>query len=1070
MTQLENDFLKSLMESDREVSSRSNQAVIKEKKTIKDFRRDFLAYMKTLSQDKELDKAVSDFASGYDAKDDKLDLMGWDILNSDKRARKYVSLEDVERLSEHPSTLRRAVFKRSFLNYIECGKMEFCALQGEELIEYLMDEVFQNPDLLKKNCYVPRPDGTVGSAYADWDRCRFSSTPDAIRAKFNALVGGDSSVSVITYYGIHGVHLDIEELKTAFNRSVKEQCTVVTEGNVTGFIQDKTLSDLCSLRKLLKELEQNGRLHIYTGLAGCGKAQPVDTIIPTPDGDKLLGDLVVGDYVFDRYGNPTKVLGIFDHDSKPCYELTFSDGRVTRCCDEHLWTVFTSRGNLKTFMLRDMISKGLTAGKKPTARFRVPVNGMVQYRQQSLPVHPYVVGAFLGDGCCLENTLTLSSNDLFVVEKIAGLLGCTYRKRSEHNYSWAFYKNGLPVRTKELFKEVPELLSYSRDKNIPQVYLHTSSEDRLDLLRGLLDTDGSVSARSNGCISWSTSSYRLYQSFARLARSLGLCVSTRTKMQVRERADGRGTKSPEYTVHITVVPERFSECVSLPRHLEKLQSVWGTYKTPAKLMDRVALVSVRKLDDCQQRCIEVDNAEHLYLTNDFIVTHNTHRAIAECFPERFNNGRTLMISLSTLVAINGSQRANAFEEIDHEGHKLPSPRPTTPCSITMFNLCKNTSRMRRWVDNYNTYCIDELSQWGLEHLNTLISIAELAKSNQATLVIMGDVNQIGSFLGRGNLLYMLSHNFPVTELKENHRADSGELIDFVWGLQKTRRRDFAKWTLGTQELVEYVHRKPFPVNDSMESHEDDFNRTEMAVTGSNSCAGLINMLRLEAALKTSDSDTLPSFYLPSRGDWNYYSMWNDNQEWIRRRMSMTSVRVRPLENFKFGKGSSKSLEETYAKKFLRNEACVARMTSEWRVKIVSEVLPANLACKTESPEMKCATISWNEFITHFAPNYATTVNKAQGLEWNDVLVVYGDVGKLDSRQGEFVPSKNYNLNGNNASQATYVALSRARTSLSIYTGGVSYGRQEEPMFADHLECLKEVDGYGADAVETEESC
>lgn len=719
MTQLENDFLKSLMESDREVSSRSNQAVIKEKKTIKDFRRDFLAYMETLSQDKELDKAVSDFASGYDAKDDKLDLMGWDILNSDKRARKYVSLEDVERLSEHPSTLRRAVFKRSFLNYIECGKMEFCALQGEELIEYLMDEVFQNPDLLKKNCYVPRPDGTVGSAYADWDRCRFSSTPDAIRAKFNALVGGDSSVSVITYYGIHGVHLDIEELKNAFNRSVKEQCTVVTEGNVTGFIQDKTLSDLCSLRKLLKELEQNGRLHIYTGLAGTGK---------------------------------------------------------------------------------------------------------------------------------------------------------------------------------------------------------------------------------------------------------------------------------------------------------------------------------------------------------------THKAISECFPERFNNGRTLMISLSTLVAINGSQRANAFEEIDHEGHKLPSPRPTTPCSITMFNLCKNTSRMRRWVDNYNTYCIDELSQWGLEHLNTLVSIAELAKSNQATLVIMGDVNQIGSFLGRGNLLYMLSHNFPVTELKENHRADSGELIDFVWGLQKTRRRDFAKWTLGTQELVEYVHRKPFPVNDSMESHEDDFNRTEMAVTGSNSCAGLINMLRLEAALKTSDSDTLPSFYLPSRGDWNYYSMWNDNQEWIRRRMSMTSVRVRPLENFKFGKGSSKSLEETYAKKFLRNEACVARMTSEWRVKIVSEVLPANLACKTESPEMKCATISWNEFITHFAPNYATTVNKAQGLEWNDVLVVYGDVGKLDSRQGEFVPSKNYNLNGNNASQATYVALSRARTSLSIYTGGVSYGRQEEPMFADHLECLKEVDGYGADAVETEESC
>lgn len=880
MTQLENDFLKSLMESDREVSSRSNQAVIKEKKTIKDFRRDFLSYMETLSQDKELDKAVSDFASGYDAKDDKLDLMGWDILNSDKRARKYVSLEDVERLSEHPSTLRRAVFKRSFLNYIECGKMEFCALQGEELIEYLMDEVFQNPDLLKKNCYVPRPDGTVGSAYADWDRCRFSSTPDAIRAKFNALVGGDSSVSVITYYGIHGVHLDIEELKAAFNRSVKEQCTVVTEGNVTGFIQDKTLSDLCSLRKLLNELEQNGRLHIYTGLAGCGKAQPVDTIIPTPDGDKLLGDLVVGDYVFDRYGNPTKVLGIFDHDSKPCFELRLGSGKRTRCCDEHLWAVFTDGSDsLSVHTLNHMMYTGI----------------------------------FMPD-----------------------------------------------------------------------------------------------STASNGF-------------------------------------------HPRYFIPV--------------------------YDPVSKTELRDPVVDVVPVNRCDQRCIMVDNAEHLYLTNDFIVTHNTHRAIADCFPEACNNGHTLMISLSTLVAINGSQRANAFEEYDEvDGHKRPSPRTTTPCSITMFNLCNNATRMKHWVDNYNTYCIDELSQWGLEHLNTLINVAELSIKNDANLVIMGDVNQIGSFLGRGNLLYMLIHNFPVTELTENRRSDSAELINFVWGLQKTRRRDFAQWTFGTQELVDYVHRKPFHVKeeDEAEGEEEEFHTdkvkiTEMAVTGSNSCAGLINMLRLEAALKTSPSDALPSFYIPTRGDWNYYSMWNDNQEWIRRRMSTTPIRVRPLENFKFGKGSSKSLEETYSKKFLRNEACIARMSSEWRVQVISEVLPANLrtAGRTEHPEMKSATISWNEFITHFAPNYATTVNKAQGLEWNDVLVVYGDVGKLDPRQGEFVPSKNYNLNGNSASQATYVALSRARTTLRIYTGGALYGRQEEPLFADHFECLKEVDGYGADAVESE---
>ena len=662
-------------------SAKNSKKVLKPKKTIRDFRNDLLQYKNTMSQDKEIDKVVADFASGYDAKDDKLDLLGWDILNSERISRKYVSLEDITHLSERPNTLRRAIFKRSFLKFITDGVTEFCALQGDELIEYLLDEVFSNPNLLKKNCYVKRSDGSVGAAYEEWDRCRASSTPDALRAKFQALVGGDTSTSIISYYASHGVKLDVDELREAFNKAVKEQCTRVCESGVGGFVQTKIVDKLKTLRRILDTLNKENRLGIYVGLAGSGK---------------------------------------------------------------------------------------------------------------------------------------------------------------------------------------------------------------------------------------------------------------------------------------------------------------------------------------------------------------THRAIEDWFVPSFNGGKNLIVSLSTLVALNGARRANT------QGYS------TTPCSIAMYNLCANTNRMKSWVSAYNVYCIDELSQWGLEQLDTFISIAQMALESGASFVCMGDISQIGSFLGRGNLLYMLMQNYPVTKLTENHRASSNDLIDFVWNVAGTRTRNFNRFRVDDAGLEEYVHRTP----------EDG----EMVVTGSNACAGLINMLRMESALKEDEHDMLPIFYIPKRGDWNYFEMWRDNETWIRDRMSKRAIRVRPLENFKFGEGSSPSLEITYSKKFLRNESCLAIMDG-WDVLIKSQMLPRDISsfANGDALEMKSARISWGDFIGHFAPNYATTVNKAQGLEWKKVMVVYGDVGQIDLRQGEYVPSKNYNLNSKSASQATYVAVSRANDSLEIYTAGQQYGTQDAPMFADHMDCLKVVE-------------
>ena len=1015
-------------------SAKKSKKVLKPKKTIRDFRNDLLQYKNTMSQDKEIDKVVADFASGYDAKDDKLDLLGWDILNSERISRKYVSLEDITHLSERPNTLRRAIFKRSFLKFITDGVTEFCALQGDELIEYLLDEVFSNPNLLKKNCYVKRSDGSVGAAYEEWDHCRASSTPDALRAKFQALVGGDTSTSIISYYASHGVKLDVDELRESFNEAVKEQCTRVCESGVGGFVQTKIIDKLKTLRRILDTLNKENRLGIYVGLAGTGKAMPKDTLIPTPDGEKLLGEIKVGDFVFDRKGHPTKVLGVYDRGVRRCFELTFSDGRKTRCCDEHIWPCYTSKKNLKNLTLQEMMEKGIRISAKSGGRFRMPINGCVEFAEKELTVHPYILGVFLGDGCCKERYLTLSSNDLPVVEKVAKLLNATAEKLSENNYSWRFMKGGKAITTKEVFGDIASwVMRGSNEKAIPAYYLHGSSDQRIALLQGLFDTDGSVSSKSNGLASFSTTSSELYAGVSYLLRSLGLSASTSSKAVCRGRVKQNGTCSTDYVVRTHLKPDQFDVCFSLPRQIEKLKAVFGAFKRPSKCTERVALTDVREIEPCDQVCILVDNPEHLFLANDFLVTHNTHRAIEDWFVPSFNGGKNLMVSLSTLVALNGARRANT------QGYS------TTPCSIAMYNLCANTNRMKSWVSAYNVYCIDELSQWGLEQLDTFISIAQMALESGASFVCMGDISQIGSFLGRGNLLYMLMQNYPVTKLTENHRASSNDLIDFVWNVAGTRSRNFTRFRVDDAGLEEYVHRTP----------EDG----EMVVTGSNACAGLINMLRMESALKEDEHDMLPIFYMPKRGDWNYFEMWRDNETWIRDRMSKRAIRVRPLENFKFGEGSSPSLEITYSKKFLRNESCLAIMDG-WDVLIKSQMLPRDISSssKGDALEMKSARISWGDFIGHFAPNYATTVNKAQGLEWKKVMVVYGDVGQIDSRQGEYVPSKNYNLNSKSASQATYVAVSRANDSLEIYTAGQQYGTQDAPMFADHMDCLKDFNG------------
>lgn len=354
--------------------------------------------------------------------------------------------------------------------------------------------------------------------------------------------------------------------------------------------------------------------------AGAGKAQPDYTLIPTPKGLKRLDELKIGDEVYNRIGKKVKVLDIFPQGEKRIYEVYLADGRKTECCEEHLWSYDNSKNGLTTNTLKKMIELGFVRKDKRghnQYKFRIPnLKKPIEFENSiNLSVDPYTLGCFLGDGCCKENKLTISSADIELVETIAKLNNFNYIKHHPNNYSWYFIQNGKDVYTKEFFKDyLSELVCYCGEKRIPKDYLFSSIEQRFELLRGLMDTDGYIGEGKHSP-TYNTTSLGLAEDVQFLCRSLGFYTTLHTQVRPEK-------KSVEYEVLIFTGNENTHKIFKLSRKYNKtLTWINKSQRTNHNFISIVNIVPTDKFTS--MRCILVDDKEHLYLTNDFIVTHNT---------------------------------------------------------------------------------------------------------------------------------------------------------------------------------------------------------------------------------------------------------------------------------------------------------------------------------------------------------------------------------------------------------------------------------------------------------------
>ena len=372
---------------------------------------------------------------------------------------------------------------------------------------------------------------------------------------------------------------------------------------------------------------------------GAGKAQPLDAKVMTPTGWRAIGSLRVGDGVTDPDGGTAVVTGVFPQGKKEIFRVTTKDRGQTECCAEHLWMTQNSyqrgRGIFRVQSLAKIMEKGLCIPTKYACgsvwnhnQVFLPQHAEVTFVDDApLPIDSYVLGVLIGDGG-LTNRINLTSDDLEVVERCRTRLppGVDIVSTGQKfGHRIARTARGGPNPMTITLRELGLIGKHSYEKTIPGIYMSASAKDRYELLRGLMDTDGDISCGGRHVTStFNTTSKVLAEQVRELCFSLGGLASIGKPRQTTYTYKGKKLLGrTSYRVNV-----RTPEC---PFFLPRKASRW---KTPLIVRP---IVNIESVGEKEAVCISVSSRRRLYITDDYIVTHNTVSAIEllsyeDCLP------------------------------------------------------------------------------------------------------------------------------------------------------------------------------------------------------------------------------------------------------------------------------------------------------------------------------------------------------------------------------------------------------------------------------------------------------
>ncbi|WP_406004649.1 type IV secretory system conjugative DNA transfer family protein [Streptomyces sp. NBC_00987] len=363
-----------------------------------------------------------------------------------------------------------------------------------------------------------------------------------------------------------------------------------------------------------------------------GNPQPLDAKIATPAGWMRMGDAEVGAKVLTPFGTTSEITAVYPKGVQPVYRVTLCDGSSAEASAGHIWAIERWKSSFKlvdgkavgtspegktstrvseqmtTAMIKELVEKG--------TQVDLPRVAPLEYAEAALPIDPYVLGAILGDGHVQPSgVVKFTCNDPETVEEIRrrGYVVVDDIVRGERKDGICYRINGVNAEMRDLGFAGKR----SWEKRIPEAYLFGSVQQRIDLLRGLMDTDGTISAK--GEMEFTSASQELAEGVQTLIRSLGGRVAINFKAKVTYTSPNQAEPKsgrPAHRVQNIRLPE-------INPFLLGRKAARGKDRTRG--FNRI--VSVEYVRDDEVQCISIADERHLYITDDFIPTHNTSNIV-----------------------------------------------------------------------------------------------------------------------------------------------------------------------------------------------------------------------------------------------------------------------------------------------------------------------------------------------------------------------------------------------------------------------------------------------------------
>lgn len=509
--------------------------------------------------------------------------------------------------------------------------------------------------------------------------------------------------------------------------------------------------------------------------------QPLDAKILTPRGWTTMGEIKPDMEVISRDGKATKVLGVFPKGTKSVYKVTTTEGTSTECCEDHLWETRSyedkKRGRKGSVKSTKQIMESMKSSQGKINHY-LPRNEAIEFGDIGpLPIPAYTLGALIGDGS-FSNAISLANTDQDIVDRVnkelkkLGQQTISNSKTIHHNITNVISYNNKPAKPIEItnlstneriiynsiglalqelpikrgnlhyrcmgekivagiqYKFLPKTNRWTNvikneleslglmnkkawDKFIPVQYKLASVSDRIALLQGLMDTDGTI--KKNGEASFTTTSKVLAEDITELVRSLG----GRSVIKERNRIGKRGAFIGGREIVSRRISYEFN--ISLPESINPFYCVRKASRHSCKYMHHTGITNIEYVGEKEVQCIRVENPEHLYITDNFIVTHNT-------LEEKLGPWmQPIMDNLEVLFTKGKKSRDNWKREV--ENLQRPGHEKIEMEAITYVR--------GRSIPN-SIILIDEAQNLSHDEIKTI-----LTRAGEGTkIIITGDIEQI----------------------------------------------------------------------------------------------------------------------------------------------------------------------------------------------------------------------------------------------------------------------------------------------------------------------------------------